>query len=124
MQRAALTVVLLLIGAASAQAADAALPVPRVLLSRQLMRDARIAVGDTVVLAAEADGGRSMRVQVAGAYEPVPDPSKFNAERYEARLHLPDVIALTADTDDPQAIETVSAINVKLRSGASVDDVI
>jgi putative ABC transport system permease protein len=49
---------------------------------------------------------------------------KFNRERYEARVHLPDLIALTADRSDPQAVETVTAINVKLREGANADRII
>jgi putative ABC transport system permease protein len=97
---------------------------PAVLLSRQLMRDARVNVGDTVTLAADPDGRQSGTFRVAGVYEPVPDPMKFNTERYEARLHLPDLIALTSDAADPQAADTVTAINLKLRAGARAAEVI
>jgi putative ABC transport system permease protein len=54
----------------------------------------------------------------------VPDPMKFNTERYEARVHLPDLIALTSGGRDPQAAETVTAINLKLREGARANEVI
>ena len=64
------------VGAAPGDGGD----LPPVLLSRQLMRDAKVNVGDTVVLAAEPDAP-SGRFRVAAVYEPVPDPMKFNTER-------------------------------------------
>jgi putative ABC transport system permease protein len=97
---------------------------PTVVLSRQLMRDAQVNVGDTVVLAADPDAAHSRQFRVAGVYEPVPDPMKFNTERYEARLHLPDLIALGSDASDPQAADTVTAINLKLRDGGRANEVI
>src|SRR5438045_1764838 len=111
MRRALLSLLLLIITTPLSAAADGSASVRRVLLSRQLMRDARVAVGDMVLLAVEPDGTKSVRFQVAGVYEPVPDPMKFNTERYEARLNLPDLIALTGDVADPQAVEAVTAIN-------------
>src|SRR5439155_14949360 len=42
------------------------------------------------------------------------DPMRFTAERVEARMHLPDLVDLTADPADPASLEAVSAINVKL----------
>src|SRR6185295_14639965 len=64
--------------------------VPQVLLSRHLMREAGVRVGDVVTLAADADGAGSTLFRVAGVYEPTPDPRKFSAQRLEARLHLAD----------------------------------
>ena len=81
-----------------------------ILLSRLLMEQARLHVGDIVTLAADQDGTGATQFRVAGVYEPTPDPMKFTAKRLEARLHLPDLIALT----DPQSPEAVSAINVAL----------
>lgn len=109
------------VAAAIGVAADSSSQVPIVLVSRQLARDARLAVGDLLVLAADPSGARSMPFHVAGVFEPVPDPMKFNVERYEVRLHLPDLIALTADRSDPQASEAVTAINVKLADPARLD---
>jgi putative ABC transport system permease protein len=37
------------------------------------------------------------------------------SKRFEARLHLPDMLALTGDPDDPLSSESVSAINLALR---------
>jgi len=75
-----------------------------------LMEQARLHVGDIVTLAADQDGTGATQFRVAGVYEPTPDPMKFTAKRLEARLHLPDLIALT----DPQSPESVSALNVAL----------
>src|SRR5512142_1026838 len=70
---------------------------PDVLVSRQLAARAHLQVGDTITLAAEPQGGRTATFRVAGVYEPTPDPMRFTMERIEARLHLPDLIALAAD---------------------------
>ena len=87
---------------------------PRILLSRQLMRESSLHVGDDVTLAADSRGARATTFRVAGVYEPVPDPRKFPRPRLEARLHLPDLIALTADPGDPLAEESVGAFNLAL----------
>jgi putative ABC transport system permease protein len=101
-------------------------PVP-LLVSRQLAARAHLAVGDTVTLAVDPNGARATPFRVAGIYEPTPDPMRFTAERMEARVHLPELIAMTADTDDPGDTESVNAINVKLVDpdavGAFRDDV-
>jgi len=87
---------------------------PRILLSRQLMRESSLHVGDDVTLAADPGGARATTFRVAGVYEPVPDPRKFPRPRLEARLHLPDLIALAADPADPLAEESVGAFNLAL----------
>jgi ABC-type lipoprotein release transport system permease subunit len=87
---------------------------PRILLSRQLMRESSLRVGDDVTLAADSRGARATKFRVAGVYEPTPDPRKFPAPRFEARLHLPDLIALTADPGDPLAEDSVGAFNLAL----------
>jgi ABC-type lipoprotein release transport system permease subunit len=98
--------------------APATQPLPEVLLSRQLAEQEHVHVGDVVTLALDADGDRSTRFRVAGVYEPTPDPKKFPAKRLEARFHLPDLISLTADRDDPLSTESVSAINLALADPA------
>ena len=94
-----------------------------VLLSRQLMAEAGVNVGDVVTLAADANGTRGGTFLVAGMYEPVPDPRKFSAKRLEARLHLPDLIALTEDTNDPGSSDQVSALNLSLANKQDADAV-
>ncbi len=92
--------------------------VPDVLVSRQLLESQDLRIGDVVDLSPDqtAIGARSF--QIVGVYEPVPDPIRFSAQRLEARLHLPDMLDLIADPDDPQAAEAVDAINVALRDPA------
>ena len=91
------------------------------LISRQLLRDAHLAVGDVVFLSADRGGANAARFKIAGVYEPTPDPLKYNVERLEARLHLPDLIRLTANPADPQSAESVTAVNVRLASPGDAD---
>jgi ABC-type lipoprotein release transport system permease subunit len=94
---------------------------PSVLISRQLLRDAHLAIGDVVLLSADRAGAKAARFRIAGVYEPTPDPLKYNVERLEARLHLPDLIRLTANPADPQSAESVTAVNVRLASPGDAD---
>jgi putative ABC transport system permease protein len=91
---------------------------PAILISRQLAARARLAVGDVVTLAVDAGGTRGRQFRITGIYEPTPDPMRFTADRLEARLHLPDVLDLTADPADPGSREAVSAINLALARDA------
>jgi ABC-type lipoprotein release transport system permease subunit len=94
---------------------DAASGAPRdVLVSRQLLARAHLAIGDVVTLAADPREDRAARFRIAGVYEPTPDPMKFNVERLEARLHLDDLLSLTSDPSDPASNEAVTSINVAL----------
>ena len=97
-----------------AQPLDAqASPAP-VLVSRQLAARAHVAVGDVVTLATDPAGASGRSFRVVGIYEPTPDPMRFTVQRLEARLHLPDLLDLTADPGDAGATDTVDAINVRL----------
>lgn len=89
--------------------------VPGILLSRQLMESRGLRVGDVVRLSAQRGGQSARPFRVEGAYEPTPDPMRFAQPRLEARLHLPDLVALTADPADPASLESVTAINVRLK---------
>jgi putative ABC transport system permease protein len=121
--RRCLLVLLLALTAAPLASAQAAEPeAPSVLISRQLLRDAHLAVGDVVLLSADHAGANAARFKIAGVYEPTPDPLKYNVERLEARLHLPDLIRLTANPADPQSAESVTAVNVKLAKLGTADD--
>lgn len=91
---------------------------PAILVSRQLAARARLAIGDVVTLAVDAGGTRGRQFRITGIYEPTPDPMRFTADRLEARLHLPDVMDITADPADPASREAVSAINLKLAEDA------
>jgi ABC-type lipoprotein release transport system permease subunit len=97
-----------------AQAPPAGDGPPPVLLSRQLLARAHVSVGDVVTLATDATGTSARTFRVVGVYEPTPDPMRFTAQRLEARLHLPDLIDLSADPADAGSIDTVNAINIRL----------
>lgn len=94
---------------------------PGILVSRQLLAKAHLAIGDVVTLAGDLKGGNARTFTIAGVYEPTPDPMKFNVERIEARLHLDDLLALSADPADPSSADAVSAINVALSDPSSVN---
>lgn len=107
------TLLAFLVAVAAALPAAAANP-PDILVSRQLLAKAHLSVGDVVTLASDPSGATSRTFHIAGVYEPTPDPMRFNVERLEARLHLDDLLALTADPADPSSADSVSAINVGL----------
>ena len=77
--------------------------VPELLVSRQLMEQEHLSVGQIVDLARDAAGHDAAKFRIAGVYEPVPDPMRFAQQRLEARVHLPDL----HDT-------TITSINVAL----------
>jgi putative ABC transport system permease protein len=100
--------------------------VPSVLVSRQLLESERLTVGDVVSLSSEPTGAHARQFRIAGAYEPVPDPLRLGATRHEARLHLPDLIAIAtagAAATDPQARESVDAINVAVNDSVAAESV-
>ena len=97
-----------------AATAPAAADLPAILVSRQLAEREHLRAGDTVTLALDAGGARAQPFRVDGTYEPTPDPMRFTARRLEARLHLPDLVAMTSDAADPASAESISAINLRL----------
>ncbi len=101
------------------QSSDSA--APEVLVSRQLAERASLTVGDVVTLATDEDGTRATTFRVAGVYEPTPDPMRFNQSRIEARLHLPDLVALTAGPASPSSSESLSAINLTLAPSVDME---
>lgn len=85
-----------------------------ILISRQLAEALGTGTGASIRLSAEASGANAREFRVAGVYEPTPDPMRINASKHEARLHLPDLTAMTADPADPLGADAVDAINVAL----------
>jgi putative ABC transport system permease protein len=94
-----------------ARAADA--DVPAILVSRQLRESQGLAIGEIVSLSTDPTGAHPRRFRVAGDYEPMANPMWLGASRHEVRMHLPDLLAMTAD---PAEQDSVDAINVKLRT--------
>jgi len=91
---------------------------PTVLVSRPLRESQRLSIGDIVSLSADPTGAHPRQFRVAGEYEPIPDPMRLGLVRHEVRLHLPDLIEMTADPADPLAAESVDAVNVALAKPA------
>jgi putative ABC transport system permease protein len=91
---------------------------PGILVSRQLLERRNLHVGDVVRLSPEPSGERSRVFRIDGVYEPMADPMRFAQERLEVRLHLPDLLALTADPADVGPSDTVTAINVRLSNAS------
>jgi putative ABC transport system permease protein len=85
---------------------------PEILVSRQLAEAFDLEEGDSVELAATAEGEGSRTYRIVGIYEPMADPIQFSSRRHEARLHLDDLLELT---HEPGTGDTLDAINVKLR---------
>src|SRR6478609_6499202 len=82
--------------------------VPDVLVSRQLMEQEHLSVGQVVELSRDAGGHDATKFRIAGVYEPVPDPMRFAQHRLEARVHLPDLHG-----------DTITNINVALADPAA-----
>jgi putative ABC transport system permease protein len=106
--------VIALAAAAAARVESPADAPPGVLVSRQLSEALNITAGASLRLSSDASGSNPRDFRVAGVYEPVADPMRINASKHEVRLHLPDLIGMTADATDPLSAEAVDAINVSL----------
>jgi ABC-type lipoprotein release transport system permease subunit len=107
-------VALAVVAAGREAAAGADAPPPDVLISRQLADALHITAGAPLRLSRDSSGANARDFRVAGIYEPVADPMRINAPKHEVRLHLPDLLGMTADAADPLSGEAVDAINVSL----------
>ena len=96
---------------------------PAILVTRQLLEAERLSVGQIVQLSADPQGSAPRSFRIVGVYEPTPDPMRLGAARHEVRLHLPDLIDLTADRADPLDRDAVDVINVAVGDSAPVADV-
>jgi len=106
---------------ALASATPAPAEPPKILVTRQLAEAQHLQIGDVVSISGDPSGRDPKPFKIAGIYEPTPDPMRLVAKRYEARLHLPDLMALNADPKDPLSAESVTAVNVKLRDPADAE---
>jgi ABC-type lipoprotein release transport system permease subunit len=89
-----------------------------VLISRHLAEAQGLKDGDVIRLSADATGVNPRAFRVRGVYEPTPDPLELNDAKLKVRLHLPDLLSMTAREDDPLAAETVDALNIALTNPA------
>jgi putative ABC transport system permease protein len=106
----AVLLVAILAGALTAATPDP----PAILVSRQLLKAQGLKVGDVVLLSTEPSGADPREFRIAGSYEPTPDPARLGDAWLEARLHLPDLLALGRDPAEPLSTESVTAIGVRL----------
>jgi putative ABC transport system permease protein len=95
---------------------------PGILMSRQLLAHQRLSIGDVVSLSTTAQGNNPQRFRIVGQYEPTPDPMRLGDVRHEVRLHLPDLLAMTADPGDPLDATAVDRINVAVGNTAAIDE--
>jgi putative ABC transport system permease protein len=100
--------------AVAAQSAGAGDRLPQVLVSRQLAAEQKLTPGSTVTLARDETGGEARVFEVAGLYEPVPDPSELGSVPREVRLHLPDLLTFTREPGSIEGTEHIESVNVSL----------
>jgi putative ABC transport system permease protein len=84
--------------------------VPDIAVERQLARELKLAVGDTVRVSATADGAGTL-VRIGVVYEPRPDPAEIAKRERHIRLHLPDLAALLGSPD------RVDRLSIGIRPG-------
>src|SRR5690349_23672148 len=114
-RRLLLTLTLIVLGATtSGQPVEP----PSILISRQLAESRGLQTGDLVRLSRDRSGVAAVSFRVAGIYEPTADPMRFAQRRLEVRLHLPDLVALTADPSEGEPSDSITSINVALRDPA------
>ncbi len=101
--------------------APATAALPPILISRQLAERDHLRPGDIVTMALDAAGSGSRQFRVEGTYEPTPDPVRFTARRLEARVHLPELVAMTEVPGDSASADSLTAINVKLANPSNAD---
>src|SRR6478735_12489091 len=104
-----------MLGITGARAAEDT--VPGMLVSRQLLDHEQLKIGQIVELSPDAAGSGATRFRIDGVYEPLVDPMRFAQQRFEARLHLPDLQALDALRPD-RSETSITSINVQLADPA------
>ena len=95
--------------------------IPECLVSRQLLEARELAVGEVVQLSTSPGGEAARSFRIVGVYEPTPDPMRLTHSHWGVRLHLPDLLEMTAEPGDPLAVESVSRINVALNDAEAAE---
>ena len=94
---------------------------PEILVSRQLIEARELSVGEVVRLSTSPSGEAARSFRIVGVYEPTPDPLRLTDTHWGVRLHLPDLLEMTAEPGDPLAVESVSRINVALNDPTAAE---
>ncbi|MEQ1757021.1 MAG: ABC transporter permease [Vicinamibacterales bacterium] len=112
MRAAILTVLLALITAGSVltqstPAISDGAPQP-ILVARQLAESEGLQVGQVIRLSPRASGETPHAFRVDGIFEPTPDPARLGTVPRIVRMHLPDLLALTAESGRRRSAEAVT----------------
>jgi putative ABC transport system permease protein len=98
----------------AAEARSATAQAPGIAIERQLARELKLSVGDTVRVGPHIDS-LNLLVTVAAIYEPRPDPAEIAKRERHLRMHLPDLAALLG------AADRVDRISIGIQPGISAD---
>jgi putative ABC transport system permease protein len=88
--------------------------IPSVAIERQLARELRLSVGDTIRLGTMPDVPGT-RFTIAAVYEPRADPAEIAKRELHLRMHLPDLASLLGTPD------RVDRLSIGLIPGISAD---
>jgi len=81
---------------------------PPILIARQLAESEGLRVGQVVHLSNRASGADAKAFRIDGIFEPTPDPARLGQVPRIVRMHLPDLLAMTADESRPASAEAVT----------------
>lgn len=71
-------------------------------------------MGQIVLLSREPGGAGAAPFRIAGVYEPTPDPMRLTAKRWEARLHLPDLLEIPGAPDAETGVPAAAVTGLRL----------
>jgi putative ABC transport system permease protein len=91
---------------------------PPILVARQLAEREGLRVGQVVRLSPRSTGAGARAFRIDGLFEPTPDPARLGQVPRIVRMHLPDLLALTAERERRSSAESVT-VGLKDPSQAS-----
>jgi len=87
--------------------ADTTAPEP-ILIARQLAQSEGLRVGQIVRLSPRSTGAGARAFRIEGIFEPTPDPARLGTLPRIVRMHLPHLLALTAEPGQRASAESVT----------------
>jgi putative ABC transport system permease protein len=99
--------------------AGQAVPIPQVVIERELAHELGVSVGDTLRLSTAADSLGSL-FTVAAIYEPSADPAEITKREHHLRLHLPDLAGLLGTPDRVDRLSIGITPHVSADSAAGI----
>ena len=79
-----------------------------ILIARQLAQSEGLRVGQIVRLAPRSTGAGAREFRIEGIFEPTPDPARLGTLPRIVRMHLTDLLALTAESGQRISAESVT----------------